>query len=198
MCSCNDASLIPMRSRLFWHMHAAPLLWVFLRACTVLSYSACFWTVDMWWSSNVQLILTLVFVNKHTLHPIQDELVCIVYRDFVSSRRYFCKKVNGQTYRFLWLGLESQLLFDVSNGVLNTEQDIPRGYSSATEPTNIITDGKLCDPDVQQYRWHNLLHKVGALFPFFTVDTFTFLDFLGRNPTSSGSWSPDPVPQLIL
>ena len=43
-------------------------------------------------------------------------------------------------------------MFDVSNGVLNTEQEVPKGYSSVAEPTNIITDGKLCDPNVQQYR----------------------------------------------
>jgi len=58
-------------------------------------------------------------------------------------------------------GAESQLLFDVSNGVLNTEQDIPRGYSSAAEPTNIITDGKLCDPNVQQYSGY--IHFSGFL-----------------------------------
>ena len=38
-----------------------------------------------------------VSLCQHTLHSIQDELVWIVYRDFVSSRRYFCKKVEGQT-----------------------------------------------------------------------------------------------------
>ena len=29
---------------------------------------------------------------------------------------------------------------------------------------------------------------------FHEVGTFTFLDFLVRNPTFSGSWSPDPIP----
>ena len=40
-------------------------------------------------------------------------------------------------------------MVDVKNGV---EPDLPEGYSTVAEPTNIISDGKLCDPDVQQYR----------------------------------------------
>ena len=44
-------------------------------------------------------------------------------------------------------------MIDVANGVLNTEQNIPLGYSTVAEPTNIVSDGKLCDPNVQQYRY---------------------------------------------
>ena len=43
-------------------------------------------------------------------------------------------------------------MIDVANGVLNTEQNNPEVHSAVAEPTNIISDGKLCDPDVQQYR----------------------------------------------
>ena len=43
-------------------------------------------------------------------------------------------------------------MIDVANVALNTEQDLPKGYSTVAEPTNIISDGKLCDPNVQQYR----------------------------------------------
>ena len=43
-------------------------------------------------------------------------------------------------------------MIDTAHGVLNTDQELPKGYSTVAEPTNIITDGKLCDPNVQQYR----------------------------------------------
>ena len=138
------------------------MLWVFLSACTVLSYSACFSAVDMRWSSNVQLTLTWDSVsNLYTqfkmnwcvlfiviLYHLGGTLAFVINKVillFINKVLVWCK--------FLWLGAESQLLFDVANGVLNTEQELPRGYSSVAEPTNIITDGKLCDPNVQQYRY---------------------------------------------
>ena len=127
------------------------MLCVIISACTVLSSSACFWAVDIRWSSNVQLLLTFVSVNtRYTRFKMNWCVSSIVIFYYLGGKSFRSSLVRR---KFLWLGAESQLLFDVSNGVLNTEQDIPRGYSSAAEPTNIISNGKLCDPNVQQYRW---------------------------------------------
>merc|ERR1712142_53790 len=58
-------------------------------------------------------------------------------------------------------GFEGQLVIDVANGVLNTEQNKPEVHSAVAEPTNIISDGKLCDPNVQQYSGY--IHFSGFL-----------------------------------
>merc|ERR1712241_1286021 len=58
-------------------------------------------------------------------------------------------------------GLESQLVIDTAHGVLNTDQELPKGYSTVAGPTNIVTDGKLCDPNVQQYSGY--IHFTGFL-----------------------------------
>ena len=87
-------------------------------------------------------------------------------------------------------------MIDIANGVLNTEQNIPLGYSTVAEPTNIVSDGKLCDPNVQQYRYFVIFFK-NNYYILLEVGTFTFLDFLGKNLISSGFWNQDPIHPLI-
>ena len=51
------------------------------------------------------------------------------------------------------LGISGQLLFDLEN----IESKVTNAFGSQdfqAEPTNIISNGKLCDPDVQQYSGH--------------------------------------------
>ena len=51
----------------------------------------------------------------------------------------------------MFLGAESHLLIDPKSWFSGEENNVV-AKNSPPEPTNIISDGKLCDPNVQQYR----------------------------------------------
>ena len=49
-------------------------------------------------------------------------------------------------------GISGQLLFDLKNGYEPTQNVTLNDTSTQAQPTNITSDGKLCDPNVQQHR----------------------------------------------
>ena len=56
---------------------------------------------------------------------------------------------------FFQSGISGQLLFDIKNGYEATKNVTLNGQDDIGTPaqsTNIISDGKLCDPNVQQHR----------------------------------------------
>ena len=49
-------------------------------------------------------------------------------------------------------GISGQLLFDLKNGYETAQNVTLNDTSTQAQPTNITSDGKLCDPNVQQHR----------------------------------------------
>jgi len=49
-----------------------------------------------------------------------------------------------------FLEIKGQLLVDITNG-FDTKNDSSVGHGTPVQATNIISDGKLCDPNVQQH-----------------------------------------------
>jgi len=49
-------------------------------------------------------------------------------------------------------GISGQLLFDLKNGYETAQNVTLNDTRTQAQPTNITSDGKLCDPNVQQHR----------------------------------------------
>lgn len=59
---------------------------------------------------------------------------------------------NSKANRFFFaIEIKGQLLVDITNG-FDTKNDSSVGHGTPVQATNIISDGKLCDPNVQQHR----------------------------------------------
>merc|ERR1712227_36951 len=73
----------------------------------------------------------------------------------LSTHKIFSLKMNwGLLTSLLWLynlqGAESHLLIDIKSWFSAEENNLV-AKNTPPEPTNIISDGKLCDPNVQQH-----------------------------------------------
>jgi len=66
------------------------------------------------------------------------------------------------------IGISGQLLFDLKNGYKPTQNVTLNDTSTQAQPTNITSDGKLCDPNVQQHSGYiNFSGSLGAKSYFF-------------------------------